>query len=110
MKKGLRIHHLHQIFKKKKNRGNPELPTLLREDKNSLFGFIWSYKAEVLILPHHVHQSFEGKNYTQFWRRNQHESQAANAGQLSFPLLATTLHIRKGLTPAILDCADKFWT
>ena len=36
--------------------------------------------------------------------------QAANAGQLSFPLLATTLRKKKGLTPAILDDANKFWT
>ena len=27
-----------------------------------------------------------------------------------FPLLATTLPIRKGLTSTILDDADKFWT
>ena len=60
-------------YPKKKIRGNPEPPTLLREDKNSLLGFIWSSKAEVSILPHHVYRSFEGKNYTQFWRRNQHE-------------------------------------
>ena len=72
-KNGHRIHHLHPIFKKKNLWETPNLWPYCMKIKNALLGFIWSSKAEVKILPHQVYRSFEGKNYTSFWRRNQHE-------------------------------------
>ena len=66
-KNGLRMNHLHPFIKKFS--GRPRIPTILREDKKSLLGFIWSSKSKVKILPHHVYRSFEGKNYTDFWGR-----------------------------------------
>ena len=41
-----------------------------------LFSCIWSSTAKVKFLPHYVYiedRSFEGKNYTQFFGKNQHE-------------------------------------
>ena len=57
-KKGLRIHHLHQIFKKKKNRGNskPEPPTLLREDKKIPLGL---YMTSIEVWPLSVSDMFD---------------------------------------------------
>ena len=70
-KTGLRMHHLHPLIKN--SRGDPEPPTILREDIKipswALFDPLnlrWKF-------PHHVYRSFEGKIYTEFWGRNQHE-------------------------------------
>ena len=71
-KNGLRIHHLHPIFNKILWETLNLWPYCMKI-KNTLLGFIWSSKAEVKILPHQVYRSFEGKNYTSLWRRNQHE-------------------------------------
>ena len=71
-KNGHRIHHFYPIFKKNLWE-TPNLWPYCMKIKNALLGFIWSSKAEVKILPHQVYRSFEGKNYTSFWRRNQHE-------------------------------------
>ena len=77
-KKGLRIHHLHQLPKQNQFGEIPNPWPYCEKIKNSLLGFIWSSKAEVLILPHHVYRNFEGKNYTQIWRRSQHELRKKN--------------------------------
>ena len=71
-KYGHRIHHLLPVFKKNLWE-TPNPRPYWGKIKKSLLGFIWSSKAEVKIILHQVYRSFEGKNYTQFWRRNQHE-------------------------------------
>ena len=72
------------ITKKKKFGEIPNPRPYCEKIKNSLLGFIWSSKAEVLILPHIVYRSFEGKNYTQFWRSNQHELRKKKVYNASF--------------------------
>ena len=68
-KNGLRMHHLHPIFNNFLGETPP--PPLLQEDKkNPLSGFIWSFTAQVKILPYHVYpisELWRQKLHTIFW-------------------------------------------